>query len=60
MIIAPSVSQELSVPQSELQSRPPETVKMAVVVIAIGPVLVMYPFLQKYFMKGMLIGSIKG
>ncbi|MGO4268429.1 carbohydrate ABC transporter permease [Paenibacillus sp. TAF58] len=60
MIIAPSVSQELSVPQSELQSLPPETVKMAVVVIAIVPVLVLYPFLQKYFMKGMLIGSIKG
>jgi putative aldouronate transport system permease protein len=60
MIIAPSVSQELSVPQSDLQSLPPETVKMAVVVIAIIPVLVIYPFLQKYFMKGMLIGSIKG
>lgn len=60
MIVTPSVSQELGVQQSDLQTLPPETIKMAVVVIAIVPILVLYPFLQKYFMKGMLIGSVKG
>ncbi|WP_248926060.1 carbohydrate ABC transporter permease [Paenibacillus hamazuiensis] len=35
-------------------------VKMAVVVMASIPMLVMYPFFQKYFDKGMLVGSVKG
>ncbi|MFK7691813.1 carbohydrate ABC transporter permease [Paenibacillus sp. HJGM_3] len=60
MIITPSVSQELGVTSQELQQLPPETVKMATVVVAILPILVIYPFLQKYFVKGMLIGSVKG
>lgn len=60
MIISPSVSQELGVTSQELQQLPPETVKMATVVVAIIPIMAIYPFLQKYFVKGMLIGSIKG
>ncbi|WP_409342084.1 carbohydrate ABC transporter permease [Paenibacillus sp. MBLB4367] len=60
MIQTPSVSQELMVSVSELQQLPPETVKMATVVVAILPVLAIYPFLQRYFIKGMLIGAIKG
>ncbi|MCL7748243.1 MULTISPECIES: carbohydrate ABC transporter permease [Bacillaceae] len=40
---------------------PPEiTIKMAVIVVATIPVLMVYPFLQKYFAKGALIGSMKG
>lgn len=39
---------------------PPITMQMAVVVIATLPILVVYPFLQKYFTKGVLTGSIKG
>jgi len=42
-------------------SRPPEqTVKMAVIVVATLPILLVYPFLQKHFSKGALLGSIKG
>lgn len=37
-----------------------EGVKMAAIVVTMIPILCVYPFLQKYFMKGMLIGSIKG
>lgn len=37
-----------------------ETVKMAAVVITTGPIILFYPFVQKYFMKGIMIGSIKG
>ncbi|MCD9025060.1 carbohydrate ABC transporter permease [Cohnella silvisoli] len=36
------------------------TIKMAIIIFATLPILVVYPFMQKYFMKGMLIGSIKG
>jgi len=39
---------------------PSEAVKYAVVVVATIPVLIFYPFLQKHFAKGMLIGAVKG
>ncbi|MGI5894368.1 MAG: carbohydrate ABC transporter permease [Candidatus Merdivicinus sp.] len=37
-----------------------ETLKSACLIFATIPILIMYPFLQKYFVKGMAIGSIKG
>ena len=37
-----------------------ESIKMACCVIATIPILVVYPFLQKYFTKGVMIGAIKG
>lgn len=37
-----------------------ESIKYAVVIIANLPVLLLYPFLQKYFVKGVLVGSLKG
>ncbi|MGN6032966.1 MAG: carbohydrate ABC transporter permease [Thermomicrobiales bacterium] len=43
------------------QAPPPaQTIKMAIVVIATVPILCVYPFLQRYFTKGVLTGSIKG
>lgn len=36
------------------------TLKMAVIIFATLPILLVYPFLQKHFMKGVLLGSIKG
>lgn len=39
---------------------PIETIRMAAIVLAILPILVMYPFLQKYFAKGVMLGSVKG
>ncbi len=37
-----------------------ETMKYAVILVASLPVLCIYPFLQRYFLKGILVGSIKG
>jgi putative aldouronate transport system permease protein len=37
-----------------------EQLKYAVIVVSAGPLLLAYPFLQKYFAKGVMIGSVKG
>jgi putative aldouronate transport system permease protein len=37
-----------------------ETVKLANVIVSVTPILIVYPFLQKYFVKGVMIGSVKG
>ena len=39
---------------------PTETIKMATTMITIGPILFLYPFVQKYFVKGIMIGAVKG
>lgn len=39
---------------------PQEVVKMAAVMIAILPIMCIYPFLQKYFAKGVMVGAVKG
>ena len=42
------------------QTQPPETIKNAMIVVAVLPILCVYPFIQKYFVKGVMIGSMKG
>ena len=37
-----------------------ETIKYALIIVASVPVLCLYPFLQKYFVQGVMIGSVKG
>lgn len=39
---------------------PAETLRMSAVVLAMLPILVVYPFVQRYFIKGAMIGSVKG
>lgn len=39
---------------------PPEAVQAATIVITIGPIIFVYPFIQKYFAKGVMLGSLKG
>lgn len=46
--------------QVENVELPSESMKAAVTVLTIGPIVVAYPFLQKYFIKGFLMGSLKG
>ncbi len=44
-----------------LDVQPPSTaVKSAVIIVSTVPILCVYPFLQKYFVKGLLVGAIKG
>ncbi len=43
-----------------LESFPQETLKMATAVVATGPVILFYPFVQRYFIAGITIGAVKG
>jgi len=45
---------------STTAAMPTETVKMATAVIAVGPILFAYLFFQKYFVRGLTVGAIKG
>lgn len=38
----------------------PESIRYAMLMIAIAPVTIIYPFIQRYFVKGMMLGSVKG
>ena len=39
---------------------PSETLKMAMAIVATGPVVLVYPFVQRYFVKGLTVGAVKG
>jgi len=43
-----------------LASMPTQTVRMAIAVVAVIPILIIYPFIQKYFVKGITLGAVKG
>jgi len=42
------------------QQRVTELIKYGMIIVASAPMIVLYPFLQRYFVKGMMIGAIKG
>lgn len=39
---------------------PQQSATMATVIVVIGPIMIAYPFFQKYFIKGLTVGSVKG
>lgn len=43
-----------------LEDVPQESVKMANAVLATGPIILLYPFVQKYFISGITVGAVKG
>ncbi|MDF2926686.1 MAG: transporter permease [Paenibacillaceae bacterium] len=60
VILASGFSGDTSDFGSDYAKPPEQSVKMAVIVVSTLPILLVYPFLQKYFAKGALVGSVKG
>ncbi|MDF2925201.1 MAG: transporter permease [Paenibacillaceae bacterium] len=61
MVRSASILQDLSsLEPAEMNMLPPEGVKSAGVFILLLPMVAVYPFIQKYFVKGVMIGAIKG
>jgi len=56
----PLPGQDASSDPNLMKSLSPRTYRTAIIVLATVPVLLVYPFLQKYFTKGILTGAIKG
>ena len=51
----------INMDQQSYENKPSNmSVKTATIIVTMLPVMVLYPFLQKYFIKGIMIGSIKG
>ena len=44
----------------EVYSMTKETVVYATIVVSLIPMLIVYPYIQKFFVKGMLVGAVKG
>ncbi|WP_010268609.1 carbohydrate ABC transporter permease [Paenibacillus senegalensis] len=61
MIHSQSLQETASLSREEVDRlATPEGLKAAAVMVLVIPMLVVYPFIQKYFVKGIMIGSIKG
>lgn len=52
-------AQEMGIATGD-QKLPSESIKMAMVVVVTGPMILLYPFVQRYFVTGIAIGSVKG
>lgn len=47
-------------PGVPVRNLPSESIKMATVILTTGPIIFLYPYLQKYFVKGLVVGGVKG
>jgi putative aldouronate transport system permease protein len=61
IVVVGDVTASLAGDNSFLENAPPpETIQMAAILLATVPILVLYPFLQKHFAKGVMLGAVKG
>lgn len=51
---------KFGLPNLDASKFPTMTVRMAMVIVAAGPMLIVFPFFQRYFVQGLTVGSLKG
>ncbi len=60
IVTAEAAAGDMSLMDPNFVEPPKESIKMAVIVVATVPIMCVYPFLQKYFVKGVMVGALKG
>ena len=60
MVIEGNMSEQSQSLSGEFASITSTNIKYAVIIVVIVPILLIYPFIQKYFVKGVMVGSLKG
>ena len=55
-----SVGESMSPAEVEALTKLEQTLKYSVIIVSVLPVLCVYPFIQKFFVKGVMVGSVKG
>ncbi len=55
-----NVANSLNPSMSVKENPPAYSVRMATVVVTIGPIIFLYPFIQRYFVRGIIVGAVKG
>ena len=60
IIMANATAGEMANMDPDFVQPPAQSVKMAVIVVSTVPIMCVYPFLQKYFVKGVMVGALKG
>jgi putative aldouronate transport system permease protein len=61
MLVGSTMASDLQLMSPQLMAEVPgETFKMALVIVSTIPIMLVYPFLQKYLTQGMLLGAVKG
>lgn len=60
IVLSSNISDVIDMTSDLKNTVPTEIMKMATVVVAVLPILCVYPFLQKHFAKGVMVGAVKG
>ena len=60
IVTAEAAAGDMSLMDPNFVEPPKQSIKMAVIVVATVPIMCVYPFLQKYFVKGVMVGALKG
>ena len=60
VFLSSAVTSEGGIEWGVFGAPPEKAVKMATTVVATIPILLIYPFVQKYFTQGVMVGSVKG
>ena len=60
IVMSTTSAGDMSLMDPNFVEPPEQSIKMAVIVVATVPIMCVYPFLQKYFVKGVMVGALKG
>ena len=60
IVLSSNISDIVDLSTDLANTVPQEVMRMAAVVVVVLPILIIYPFMQKYFQSGMMVGAVKG